>query len=125
MILQSLYSDKLALVRWGKYLGLWVRNDLSWDDHILERVKMYYCFRMCRCLKHISQLLYEVRDLFPWKMTTKMIISCLLNKKKSETRHKETYAQLESFNENIFIEATISTEKSTNEIDTDLAQNEM
>ena len=25
---------------------------------------------------------YEVRDLFPWKMTTKMIISCLLNVKK-------------------------------------------
>ena len=26
---------------------------------------------------------YEVRDLFPWKMTTKMIISCLLNVKKN------------------------------------------
>ena len=32
----SVDSDKLFLARQAKYLGLWVRNDLSWDDHILE-----------------------------------------------------------------------------------------
>ena len=31
----SVNADKLQLVEQAKYLGLWVRNDLSWDDHIL------------------------------------------------------------------------------------------
>ena len=29
-------SDKLLLGTQAKYLGLWVSNDPSWDDHILE-----------------------------------------------------------------------------------------
>ena len=32
----SVDSDKLFLARQARYLGLWVRNDLNWDDHILE-----------------------------------------------------------------------------------------
>ena len=35
----SVNVDKLQLVEQAKYLGLWVRNDLSWDDHILELCK--------------------------------------------------------------------------------------
>ena len=31
----SVDSGKLLLAKQVKYLGLWVRNDLSWDDHIL------------------------------------------------------------------------------------------
>ena len=35
--------NKLQLDEKAKYLGLWVRNDLSWDDHILKLCsKMYY-----------------------------------------------------------------------------------
>ena len=32
----SVDSDKLFLARQVRYLGFWVRNDLSWGDHILE-----------------------------------------------------------------------------------------
>ena len=45
-------SDKLFLARQARYLGLWVRNDLSWDDHILEWCrKMYHYFQMFHRLK--------------------------------------------------------------------------
>ena len=45
-------SDKLFLARQASYLGLWVRNDLSWDYHILELCrKMYYHFHMFRRLR--------------------------------------------------------------------------
>ena len=47
-------SDKLLLAKQAKYLGLWVRNDLSWDDHILELCrKLYYYFHMFRRLRKI------------------------------------------------------------------------
>ena len=50
----SVDSDKLFLARQAKYLGLWVRNNLSWDDHILELCrKMYYYFHMFRRLRKI------------------------------------------------------------------------
>ena len=32
----SVDSYKLFLARRARYLGLWVRHDLSWDDHILK-----------------------------------------------------------------------------------------
>ena len=59
----SVDSDKLFLARQAKYLGLWVRNDLSWDDHILESCrKMYYYFHMFRRLRKIlpSALLLNI-----------------------------------------------------------------
>ena len=43
--------------------------------------------RLSRFCKRSLQY-YEVRDLFPWEMPTKMMISCLLNVEKSETLHK-------------------------------------
>ena len=50
----SVDSDKLLLAKQAKYLGLWVRNDLSWDDHILELCrKMYYYFDMIRRLRKL------------------------------------------------------------------------
>ena len=55
----SVDSDKLYLIRQARYLGLWVRNDLSWDDHILELCrKLYHYFHMFRRLKKLSHLLY-------------------------------------------------------------------
>ena len=59
----SVDSDKLLLAKQAKYLGLWVRNDLSWDDHILELCrKMYYYFHMVRRLRKIlpSALLLNI-----------------------------------------------------------------
>ena len=45
----SIDSDKLLLAKQTKYLGFWVRNDLSWDDHILQLCrKMYHYFHMFR-----------------------------------------------------------------------------
>ena len=59
----SVDSDKLLLAKQAKYLGLWVRNDLSWDDHILELCrKMYYYFQMFRRVRKIlpSALLLNI-----------------------------------------------------------------
>ena len=59
----SVDSDKLFLARQAKYLGLWVRSDLSWDDHILELCrKMHYHFHMFRRLRKIlpSALLLNI-----------------------------------------------------------------
>ena len=81
----SVDSDKLFLARQAKYLGLWVRNDLSWDDHILELCrKMYYYFHMFRRLGKIlpSALLLNIYKtyvqskidygLFIWGCTTEV-----------------------------------------------------
>ena len=59
----SINVDELQLVEEAKYLGLWMRNDLSWDDHILELCrKMYYYVHMFRRLRKIfpSQLLLNI-----------------------------------------------------------------
>ena len=63
----SVDSDKLFLASQAKYLGLWVRNDLSWDDHILELCrKMYYYFHMFRRLRKIlpSALLLNIHKTY-------------------------------------------------------------
>ena len=58
----SVYSNKLFLARQASYLGLWVRNDLSWDDHILELCrKMYYYFHMFRRLRKILPSVLHIK----------------------------------------------------------------
>ena len=67
MISQSLDSNKLYIARQARYLGLWVGNDLSWDDHILELCrKIYHYFHMFRRLKKIlpSALLLNIYKAF-------------------------------------------------------------
>ena len=59
----SVNSGKLFLAKQARYLGLCVRNDLSWDDHIIELCrKMYYYFHMFRRLRNIfpSALLLSI-----------------------------------------------------------------
>ena len=59
----SVDSDKLFLAGQARYLGLWVRNDLRWDDHILKSCrKMYHYFHMFRRLRTIfpSALLLNI-----------------------------------------------------------------
>ena len=59
----SVDSEKPLLAKQAKYLGLWVRNDVSWDDHILELCrKMNYHFHMFRRLRKIlpSALLLNI-----------------------------------------------------------------
>ena len=40
----SVDSDKLFLATQAKYLGLWVRNDLSWDDYVEKCIIICICF---------------------------------------------------------------------------------
>ena len=81
----SVDSDKLLLAKQAKYLGLWVRNDLSWDDHILELCrKMYYYFHMfrrvtknypiCFTYQHLQDLVQSKIDcgLSIWGCTTEV-----------------------------------------------------
>ena len=52
----SVDSDKLFLARQARYSCLWVRNDLSRDDDILELSrKTYHYFHMFRRLRKIPQ----------------------------------------------------------------------
>ena len=59
-------SDNLFLAKQpigSRYLGLWVRNGVCWDDHILELCrKMYYHIHMFRRLSKIlpSALLLNI-----------------------------------------------------------------
>ena len=68
---------------------------------------------------------YEVRDLFPWEMFTKMVISCLLNIEKIWNSAQINLSSTLNFYRRYVFDATISTEKSTSEMDADLAQNDM
>ena len=49
----SVDFDNIFLARQAKHLCLWVRNDISWDEHIPELCrKMYYHLHMFRRLKN-------------------------------------------------------------------------
>ena len=62
----SVGSDKLFLARQARYWGLWVRNDLSWDNRILELCrKMYYYFHMFRRLRKILPSVYFSKYITP------------------------------------------------------------
>ena len=69
--------------------------------------------------------IYEVRDLFPWEMFTKMVISFLMNVEKIWNSAQINLSSTLNFYQRYVLDATISTEKSTSEIDADLAQNDM
>ena len=59
----NLESNKIELVNNAKYLGLLVQDDLSWDEHILQRCKnMNYYLHVLRRLNTIfpKQLLLKV-----------------------------------------------------------------
>ena len=60
-------SDNLFLAKQARYLGLWVRNSLRWDDHILELCrKIHYNFHMLRRLSKIipSALLLNIHKAY-------------------------------------------------------------
>ena len=40
----NLESNKIELVNKAKYLGLLVKDDLSWDEHILQLCKNMNCY---------------------------------------------------------------------------------
>ena len=64
---------------------------------------------------------YEVRDLFPWENVTKIATSYLLNVEKKKLKIGSNKRNIDF---KLLPNAIISAEKSTSEIDADLAQNE-
>ena len=51
-------SGKLLLANQAKYLGLWVRSDLSWDDHILELCENVSLFSYASSFKKKSPICF-------------------------------------------------------------------
>ena len=68
---------------------------------------------------------YEARSLFRWEMLTKTMISCFLNVQKIWKSAQINLSSIWNFYRRYFFDATMSTEKSTSEIDADLAQNDL
>ena len=60
-----------------------------------------------------SDVIFEVRDLFPWEMLTKMVISCLLDNEKIWNSAQINLSSTLNFYRKYVFDATISTEKST------------
>ena len=67
----SLDSDKLELVERAKYLGLYVKNDLSWDEHILKT---------CQNMNYFIDVLRRLRRIFPKGLLLKVYISRTYNR---------------------------------------------
>ena len=65
------------------------------------------------CLRNPTAPAYEVRDLFPWEMFTKMVISCLLNVEKIWNSAQINLSSILKFYRRYIFNATIFTEKST------------
>ena len=86
-------------------------SDILWDSASLTKAR--------------GSDIYEVRDLFPWEMLTKMVISCLLNVEKIWNSAQINLSSTLNIYQRYVFDATISTEKLTSEIDADSAQNDM
>ena len=67
----SLDSDKLELVERAKYLGLYVKNDLSWDEHILKT---------CQNMNYFIHVLRRLRRIFPKGLLLKVYKSYIQSK---------------------------------------------
>ena len=67
----SLDSDKLELVERAKYLGLYVKNDLSWDEHI---------FKTCQNMNYFIHVLRRLRRIFPRGLLLKVYKSYIQSK---------------------------------------------
>ena len=72
-----------------------------------------------------ENIYYEVTDLFPWEILTKMAIACLLNVEKIWNSAQINLSSISKVCRKHVFDTTISSEKSASEIDADLAQNEM
>ena len=96
----SVDSDKLFLARQAKYLGLWVRNDLSWDDHILELCrKMYDHFHMFSRLRKIlpSALLLNIYKTYVLSKTMDCLFGVVLRKLTSIVYNESRICLQESY----------------------------
>ena len=67
----SLDSDKLELVERAKYLGLYVKNDLSWDEHILKT---------CQNMNYFIHVVLRLRRIFPRSLLLQVYKSYIQSK---------------------------------------------
>ena len=52
----NLESNKIEFVNKAKYLGLLVKDDLTWDDHILQ---------LCKTMNYCVHVLCQLNKIFP------------------------------------------------------------
>ena len=67
----NLESDKIELVNKAKYLGLLVKDDLSWDEHILQ---------LCKNMNYYPHVLRRLNDIFPKQLLLKVYKSYIQSK---------------------------------------------
>ena len=59
----NLNSNKIEFVNKAKYLGLLVKDDLSWDDHILQ---------LCKTINYYVHVLRRLNKVFPRQLLLKI-----------------------------------------------------
>ena len=67
----NLDSNKIEFVNKAKYLGLLVKDDLSWDDHILQ---------LCKTMNHYVHVLRRLNKIFPKQLLLKIYKSYVQSK---------------------------------------------
>ena len=60
----NLDSNKTEFVNKAKYLGLLVKDDLNWDDHILQ---------LCKTMNYYVHVLRRLNKIFPKQLLLKFI----------------------------------------------------
>ena len=67
----NLESNKIELVNRAKYLGLLVKDDLSWDEHILQ---------LCKNMNYYLHVLRRLNKIFPKQLLLKVYKSYIQSK---------------------------------------------
>ena len=67
----NLESNKIELVNRAKYLGLLVKDDLSWDEHILQ---------LCKNMNYYLHVLGRLNKIFPKQLLLKVYKSYIQSK---------------------------------------------
>ena len=67
----NLDSNKIEFVNKAKYLGLLVKDDLSWDDHILQ---------LCKTMNYYVHVLCRLNKIFPKQLLLKIYKSYVQSK---------------------------------------------
>ena len=133
-LMMNVQNTTISSTERMKVLGVKVDNKLNFTEHIsdlcikalrqLSILQRFKGFLTTNSYGHL-QIIYEVRDLFPWEMLTKMATSCLLSVEKIWNSTQINLSSILNFYRKQVLKTIISTEKSTSEINADLAQNEM
>ena len=67
----NLVSNQIELIHKAKYLGLLVKEDLSWDDHILQ---------LCKSMNYYVHVLRRLNKIFPKQLLIRVYKSYMQSK---------------------------------------------